>query len=108
MGDNRQLSKYKVINIDAPVNHVHYKDVISVIEKMIEVKSSAKLYNVVAPKHPTKKEVISAQKGQWSQVCFSSNYGRLVSSKKIEDELGYTFIYPNPNSFHLSSNSERN
>lgn len=103
MGDDRYLSKYNVSNLDCPVNHIHYSDIIGVIEKMIEVKSFARLYNVVAPLHPTKREVIAKQKGQeFSPEDFDCIAAKMVSSKKLEEELGYQFKYQNPNSFHIS------
>ncbi|MBD0831526.1 Rossmann-fold NAD(P)-binding domain-containing protein [Aestuariibaculum sediminum] len=102
MGDDRQLSKYNVSNLEAPVNHIHFSDVIGVIEKMMAVKSSSKLFNVVAPLHPTKREVISIQKGQiFNAQDFDGISAKMVSSKKIERDLNYKFIYPNPSSFHL-------
>ncbi len=99
MGDDRQLSKYNVSNLDAPVNHVHYEDIPAIIESMIENKFYAKLYNVVAPKHPTKREIISVQKNQ-TYIESTKEVGRLISSNKLIKELEYDFIYPNPKYFH--------
>lgn len=99
MGDDRQLSKYNIPNLDAPVNHVHFKDVTAVIEKMIENKSRAKLYNVVAPEHPTKREVIAIQKNQ-HDVESEKEIGRLISSNRLINELEYDFIYSDPKYFH--------
>lgn len=99
MGDDRQLSKYNVSHLDAPVNHVHFGDITAIIEKMIENKSHAKLYNVVAPEHPTKREVISVQKNQ-PHVESKKEIGRLISSNRLINELQYDFIYPNPKYFH--------
>src|SRR5690606_3833678 len=99
MGDDRQLSKYNVSNLDAPVNHVHFGDVAAIIEKMIENKSHAKLYNVVAPEHPTKREVISVQTNQ-TDIDINKKRGRLISSNRLINELEYNFIYPNPKYFH--------
>jgi len=101
MGDDRQLSKYNVSNLDAPVNHVHFQDVISIIEKMMEKGLAGKLYNIVAPEHPSKSKVIDAQKKS-STANVQQTGGRIISSEKLQKELGYTFHYPDPKYFHLS------
>ena len=104
MGDNRLLHKYKVNNLDDPVNHVHYHDVCSVIIRMIERQMQDKLYNVVAPLHPTKKQVIQAQLHNHMD-SLSEPEGRIISSAKIIAELGYRFNYPDPRTFHLPMDS---
>ncbi|MBD1426742.1 Rossmann-fold NAD(P)-binding domain-containing protein [Sphingobacterium arenae] len=100
MGDDRQLSKYPVSNLQAPVNHIHFYDIATIIERMIENRSYAKVYNVVAPKHPTKQEVIAMQKNQ-PPTEGRSAIGRVISSNKLMEELNYQFIYPDPRYFHL-------
>jgi len=99
MGDDRFLSKYKVSNLQSPVNHIHYADVSLIIKKMIERKSSAKLYNVAAPLHPTKAEVIHNQKGtQYPHE--SRGNGRIISSQRLISDLDFVFTYPDPKFFH--------
>ncbi len=100
MGDNRQLGNYNVLNLDAPVNHVHFEDVILVIEKMINQKCHSALFNLVAPEHPTKREVICKQKN----IPFVEKKlegGKTVSSKKIVVELYYEFKHNDPRYFHI-------
>lgn len=99
MGDDRQLSKYHVSNLDSPVNHVHFADIVAIIEKMIANKLHTKLYNVVAPEHPTKREVISVQRNQ-PDIAGKPEKGRLIFSNRLIRELAYNFIYPNPKYFH--------
>ncbi|MBD1434474.1 hypothetical protein H8B06_16720 [Sphingobacterium sp. DN00404] len=101
MGDDRQLHKYNVSNLDAPVNHVHFEDIIAIIEKMIENRSRSKIYNIVAPVHPTKREVICEQTGRPYKEN-KREIGRLISSKRLMEELDYQFIYPDPRYFILS------
>ena len=100
MGDNRQLSNYKVSNPEAPVNHVHYADVCATIELMISQQLHDKLYNIVAPNHPSKTDVINAQTGIGTGQLQHTE-GRIISSQKIIAELNYTFKYPDPRYFHL-------
>ena len=99
MGDNRLLRKYKVSNVEAPVNHVHYQDVCKVIIQMIELGILGKLYNVVAPLHPSKKQVIESQKTNKLTAIDEPN-GRIISSRKLIEELPYDFEFPDPRTFH--------
>lgn len=98
MGDDRFLSKYKVSNLNAPVNHVHFEDVIALIERMVGCESSSMVYNVVAPVHPAKEEVISVQKGG-DYITNPDLTGRTVSSEKLMKDLKYGFLYPDPRLF---------
>lgn len=106
MSDDRQLSKYKVSNLDDPVNHVHAEDIVSVVEKMIKNRSTGKLYNLVAPKHPTKRQVIAMQTNPELILPERPDHqkeggGRLISSEKLIRELDYEFVHPDPMYFHL-------
>ena len=98
MGDNRYLSNY--LNFDTPnlkqvVNHIHYKDVCQIIEKIITTNKNNAIYNVVAPEHPTKEEVLEYQLNK--KIIISKNReGKIISSQKIQDEFNYEFLYPNP------------
>lgn len=95
MGDNRIFSNYKVTNVHQVVNHVHYQDVCLAIETMILQKTHAKTYNIVAPLHPTKQEIINYQKGTNTALTEPPS-GKIVSSKKMENELNFQFSFPNP------------
>ena len=58
------------------------------------------MYNVVAPIHPNKEEVISAQK----DLPFSGErtyVGRTISAEKLMKELDFKFQYPDPRYFQL-------
>ena len=99
MGDNRLLKNYNISNLDMLVNHIHYADICSVFEKMLENNSQSKVYNIVAPIHPNKEEVINAQKG----LPYSgerTTKGRTISPEKLIQELDFEFQYPDPRYFH--------
>ncbi|KYH07629.1 hypothetical protein A1704_02845 [Chryseobacterium cucumeris] len=100
MGDNRLLKNYNVGNLDHAVNHIHYADISRIISEMIKQKSESKLYNVTAPVHPAKSQVINAQKNLLDEEEFEVK-GKKVLSSKLVSELNYTFQYPDPRSFHL-------
>ncbi|WP_312763917.1 hypothetical protein [Epilithonimonas sp.] len=100
MGDERLLKNYNISNLDQLVNHIHYADICTAIEKMLERNSQSKVYNIVAPIHPSKEEVINAQKG----LTYSgerATKGRTISPKKMIEELDFEFQYPDPRYFHL-------
>lgn len=100
LGDQRQLGNYDVPNVDAPVNHIHYEDACGVIEKMIQLQLHSRVYNVVAPHHPTKREVISAQKIA-DLGAVKKEMQRVISPQKMISELEYDFKYPDPRYFHV-------
>jgi len=99
MGDQRLLKNYNISGLDQLVNHIHYTDICSVIEKMLDNQSESKVYNVVAPVHPNKEEVINAQK----DLPYSgerTDIGRTISPAKLIEELDFEFQYPDPRYFH--------
>lgn len=98
MGDDRFLSKYLTLehlNPSQIVNHIHYKDVCQVIEKMIRINKNSSIYNTVAPEHPTKEEVLEYQLNK-KTISSTNREGKIISSQKIQDEFNYKFLYPNP------------
>lgn len=101
MGDDRLLHKYKVADLDKKVNHVHYHDICSVVQLLVEDGVRGAVYNVVAPLHPSKREVIDAQMGRITTPSPAEAGGKIVLTQKIIDELGYRYVYPDPASFHL-------
>lgn len=100
MGDDRLLRNYNVGDLDFAVNHIHYTDICRVLEKMMERQLMSKLYNVVAPIHPTKAEVINAQNNIDSSGK-SVLRGKTISSAKLISELDFAFKFPDPREFHL-------
>lgn len=104
MGDQRLLKNYNISNLDLLVNHIHYADICSVVEKMLKNQSHSKVYNVVAPVHPNKEEIINAQK----DLPYSgerTTQGRTISPSKLISELDYEFQYPDPRYFHLTKDA---
>jgi nucleoside-diphosphate-sugar epimerase len=104
MGEERYVAKYfsgKIMDGgECPVNYVHQKDVLAILERTIKDLDSG-IYNVVAPEHPCKKAVADADcerrnlpKANWNPgECPSF---KLVSSEKLINELGYEFLAPDP------------
>lgn len=100
MGDNRLLKNYNVSNPDHAVNHIHYTDICAVIEEMIKKGMEAKLYNVTAPVHPTKEQVINRQKNLPTSSEEEPAKGKIILSSKLSSELDFSFQYPDPREFH--------
>lgn len=101
MGDRRLLKNFTVSDLGGIVNHVHYNDVAEVIRTMMENSVKSKVYNVVAPLHPTKQEVISAQNNIPLSDGLCNDEQRIISSEKLVSELGFNFKYPDPEKFHM-------
>lgn len=104
MGGERLLKNYNISHLDQLVNHIHYADICSVVEKMLDQKSQAKVYNIVAPIHPNKEEVINAQK-DLPYEGERRTAGRIISPVKLMEELNFEFQYPDPRYFHLNVNN---
>ena len=97
MGKNRIFSNYNPQPTEQRVNHVHYEDICLIIEQMIVKKCTAKLYNVVAPEHPTKREIIQYQKGITTHECITAEpFGKIILSDLLQKELNYKFKNPDP------------
>lgn len=110
MGYERIPAKYVAGKKDLttgeiPVNYIHRDDVIGVIEAFLQSPALWNTtYNVVAPLHPTRREVYLAScipfgyepptfgKGQ-------ANSFKIISSQKLQTALDYRFIYSNPLEF---------
>lgn len=98
MGDDRYLSKYLNLEregLDEVVNHIHYEDILTVIKMCIENNVRGEIINVVAPIHPTKREVLTYQ--LHDEVIHSiTKKGKTIASEKLIRTLNYQFIHPNP------------
>jgi nucleoside-diphosphate-sugar epimerase len=110
MGKERIAGKYfagkQVPQADVPVNLVHQTDVIRIIEMLLERQWGGEIYNVVAPEHPSRRELYTANAWQFGfampifgALSEASAAGKVVSSEKLQKALGYHFLYPNPLDF---------
>lgn len=102
MGDDRLLHKYKVAELDAKVNHIHFHDICRVVQLLIANGARSRLYNLVAPQHPSKRAVINWQI-EPNALPSPKPDSKLVLSQKIADDMGYEFVYPDPRFFHISN-----
>lgn len=99
MGDDRFFSKYEISSPNQIVNHVHYEDICLITAKMISKNLTGKTYNVVAPLHPAKQEVISYQTGNDDRLTDIQRYGRKILPDLLIHELPYEYLHPDPRTF---------
>ncbi len=103
MGDDRNFSKHfqnkPISDPETPVNHIHYQDIAEIVDLIIKNKIQGKLYNVVAPLHPTKQQVFDFQMKNLNSEVKTPNGGRLILGKLLEEEMKYPFLKPNPMKF---------
>ena len=110
LGENRHPVKFlagrtNVENPDAPVNMIQREDCIGIIETVIDIGLRQaqsdnwewnQTFNAVAPHHPTRKAYYhkKAELFHLPLPTFVENLaskGKIISSKKVETILGYSF-----------------
>lgn len=84
-----------------PANFVHLEDVVQLIQQGFLFLDAPDTYNIVAPLHPLKKEVILASAAKYGfnpPRSFEplARGQKVVSGEKIIKKLEYTFRYPSP------------
>ncbi len=96
-GGTRKFSNYKVSEPELPVNQIHYTDICLILDKMVALNINSKTYNVVAPLHPSKQEIIDFQEHSINPVqVYADIPRRIINGAKLEKELNYQYNYPNP------------
>lgn len=104
LGDDRHPAKFltgktNVENPDAPVNLIQREDCIGIIEKIlnqVEYDIWGETFNAVAPQHPTRKTYYQKKAELFNLPLptfaeHSESKGKMISSKKVETILGYSF-----------------
>lgn len=107
-GKNRIFAKYFANRIcttgEQPANFVHLDDAVRLITLATVKDFSHRIYNVVAPIHPRKKEVIlaSAQKYGFdlpAKFEKGDSFQKVVIGSLLQNELDYQYIWPDPLDF---------
>ena len=106
LGDDRHPVKFlagrtNVENSEAPVNMIQREDCIGIIEEILKQVQHDnwewnQTFNAVAPQHPTRKDYYhkKAEIFNLPLPTFAENSeskGKMISSKKVETILGYSF-----------------
>lgn len=106
LGEDRHPVKFlagrtNVENPDAPVNMIEREDCIGIIERALDFVRDDnwewnQTFNAVAPQHPTRKayyhkkaEILNLPLPTFAEN--SESKGKIISSKKVETILGYSF-----------------
>jgi len=104
MGGDRFVAKYyagkTVEKANDPVNYLHQEDAVLFLSKALQQNLSG-IYNLVAPEHPLRKEVVEASCRKHNMTFplefkSSENTSKIISAEKITKELGLDFKHPNP------------
>lgn len=87
-----------------PVNLIHLADCIGIIQHIVEKELWGEVLNACCPQHPTRREFYTKAALQAGIVApqFSDDEEfqfKTVSSKKLINQLGYTFKYESPLDF---------
>ncbi len=102
IGEDRNPTKFlagrkNIENPNAPINFIHQKDCIGIIEKIIETNSWNQIYNGVASFHPTRKDYYTQKAKEMGLEIpefdeTKPSFGKIVSSEKAAQVLGYNFL----------------
>ena len=105
IGEDRHPVKFlagkeNLENPDAPVNLIHKKDCIAIIEEIINQSKWNEVFNAVAPFHPTREEYYTKKAIERGLIepkfnSEKSDIKKIISSEKIKDLLDYKFDIPN-------------
>jgi nucleoside-diphosphate-sugar epimerase len=101
IGEDRNIvkmltGKTNVANPDAPINLIHQEDCVEIICEILKQNCWNETFNAVAPNHPTRKKYYTEKAKQLHLTAplfneNDTNFGKIVSSEKLENVLGYTF-----------------
>lgn len=101
IGENRHpihflSGRTNLENPNAPINLIHQKDCIGIIEKVIDENCFGETFNAVAPFHPNRKEYYT-QKAIALNLALPEfkesepSIGKTILSDKVEEILNYKF-----------------
>ncbi|MGM0582618.1 MAG: SDR family NAD(P)-dependent oxidoreductase [Bacteroidota bacterium] len=105
----RYYSGKKLAQHHQKVNYIHRDDAIGIISAVLKQEKWGYLFNGIAPIHPTKKEVFTknSEDFKFEAPQFENTKqeltNRIIESYKIELNLDYSFIYPDPLDFFYTN-----
>lgn len=85
-----------------PVNYLHRNDAVEIILQILKQEKWGQTYNAVAPEHPSRADIYqkNARLFGWAPAnIVATDQHKTISSAKLQQELGYKFIYPDPLAF---------
>ena len=114
LGYNRIPGKYvrgqkDMTTASIPVNYIHRDDAAGIISTIITKGILNETFNIVAPLHPTRREVYEKSCAQfgWEAPTFSEPEikpdFKIISTEKLTKFYPYTFKYPDPLMFYYEA-----
>jgi nucleoside-diphosphate-sugar epimerase len=91
---------------DTPVNYLHRDDAVEVVVQLIAQEKWGEVYNAVAPEHPGRAAIYkknAAAFGWPEPQVVPAKKKKTISSKKLQQALGYSFIFPDPLEFSYTN-----
>lgn len=115
LGYNRIPAKYvagqkEITTGSLPVNYIHRDDAVGIIVEIIKSGTKNETFNLVAPLHPTRREVYlkGCIEFGWEAPTFSSAASspdfKIISGQKLDDFYNYHFKYADPLDFYYNPN----
>jgi nucleoside-diphosphate-sugar epimerase len=92
-----------------PVNYIHRDDAVGVITRILDDTLLNETFNVVAPLHPTRREVYQTCCDQfgWEPPTFLEQENKpdfkIISADKLTGVYDYPFQYPDPIAFYYET-----
>jgi nucleoside-diphosphate-sugar epimerase len=110
IGEDRQIAKYfagkvNLPNGKSPVNLIHQKDCIGIIEAIIEKQIWGEIFNACASEHPTKEAYYSfcCEKLKLTKPLYAieekNSISKIVDNQKSKSILSYKYELDNPFDF---------
>ena len=117
LGYNRIPGKYvqgqkEMTTGSIPVNYIHRDDAVNMILMLLKSDLQDTTLNIVAPLHPTRREVYERSCAQfgWEAPTFAINSSepdfKVISGEKFNAHYSYDFKFPDPLTFYYSLNDE--
>jgi nucleoside-diphosphate-sugar epimerase len=91
-------NRSRIPNGLAPVNLIHRDDVIGIINSLISNENASGIYHACSPAHPARQDFydLAARSSNFPPPDFIPEKlsWKIISSRRVYNELGYTFKYP--------------
>lgn len=108
IGDDRIPAKYiagktGITTGGTPVNYIHPVDLVRIIEQVIDQQIWNDTFNIVAPLHPTRRQVYMQNIREFGfkppEYGQDSADFKIINGDKITRKLGYEYEFPDPLAF---------
>lgn len=88
-------------NGEAPVNMIHQKDAVAILQRILQEEHWGSVFDACAPEHPTRRDFYqrAAERAGLPGPTFDEEAPlsyKIVEPKRLEENLGYRFHYPDP------------